>query len=270
MRRLLTTVLTLGMVSAAPAGFDAASVRVNNNGPRYGSIQYTGNRLTIRAASLWMCIRWAWHLESFQISGPDWLQTAPLYDIFATTSALVTQQKMRAMFRILIGERFAMKTRAEKKEMQVMALVIAKGGPKLRPSSGKFDAALGVEAPFQFLGFDSRTHMQRSSGDRPGRWRDSFTNMSMPELAAVTALALSKTPLEQMPVMDGTGLTGRYDFSLTHDLQSGDEHEHPTSDDLLANMRAVLQKNIGLTLEPRKASVDVLVIDHINHEATPN
>jgi uncharacterized protein (TIGR03435 family) len=267
---LIRGLLALGVLNAAPAGFDAASVRVNNNGPRYGSIEYSGNRLTIRATSLWMCIRWAWRLESFQISGPDWLQTAPLYDIVATTAMPVMQERMRAMLRILIGERFGMKTHTEKREMRVMALMIAKGGPKLRPSSGKFDAALGPEASFQFLGFDSGTHMQRTAGNQPGRWRDSFTNMSMRELASVMALGFSKTPFEQTPVIDRTGLTDRYDFALTQDLPSGDEHEHPTSDDVLGDRRAVLQREIGLTLESRKADVEVLVIDHVNREPRPN
>jgi len=82
MRGVVIGILALGFASAQPVAFDAASVRVNDNGgPRYGSIQYSGNRLTIRATSLWMCIRWAWNLGSFPISGPDWLQTPPLYDI---------------------------------------------------------------------------------------------------------------------------------------------------------------------------------------------
>lgn len=271
MRCGLIAILALGVLSAGPAGFDAASVRVNNTGPRYGSIQYSGNRLTVRGTSLWMCIRWGWNLESFQISGPDWLQTAPLYDIVATSAGPVTREKMRTMLRTLLGERFGMKSHTEKKEMRVMALVIAKGGPKLRPSSDRFDAALGPEAPFQFLGFDSGTHMQRTAGDRPGRLRDSYTNMSMRELASVVALAASKTPLEQVPVIDATGLSGRYDFTLTFDLPAGGEGgERPTSDEILAERRAVLQREAGLTLEARKARVEVLVIDHVNRTPASN
>lgn len=272
MRGVSVAILALGLASAQPVAFDAASVRINNSGgPRYGSIQYSDNRLTIRATSLWMCIRWAWHLESFQIAGPNWLQTAPLYDITATSAAPIKPEKMRMMLRTLLSERFGMKTHIEKREMRVTALVIAKYGPKLRPSSGKFDAALGPEAPFQFLGLDSGTHVQRTAGDRPGRLRDSYTNMSMRELASLIALTASKTPLEQVPVIDATGLSGRYDFTLTFDLSPGREGgDRPTSDEILADRRAVLQRDAGLTLEPRKASVDVLVIDRINREPTAN
>lgn len=272
MRGVVVGILALGFASAQPVAFDAASVGVNDNGgPRYGSIQYSGNRFTLRATSLWMCIRWAWHLESFQIAGPNWLQTPPLYDITATSTGPATAEKMRMMLRTLLSERFGMKTHTEKREMRVTALVIAKYGPKLRTSSGKFDASLGPEAPFQFFGLDSGTHMQRTAGDRPGRLRDSYTNMSMREFASVIALTASKTPLEQVPVIDATGLSGRYDFTLTFDLSPGREGgDRSTSDEILADRRAVLQRDAGLTLESRKASVDVLAIDHINREPTPN
>jgi len=155
--------------------------------------------------------------------------------------------------------------------LSIMALVVAKGGPRMRPSSGRFDAALGREAPMQFLGLDTSTHLQRTAGDRPGRLRDFYTNISMRELAAVMAIASAKTPFEQVPVVDATGLSGRYNFTLTLDLPAGNEHEHTASDDdPLANWRTVLQRDAGLTLEARKARVDVLVIDHINRAATPN
>src|SRR3569833_3707810 len=136
--------------------------------------------------------------------------------------------------------------------MRVMELMIAKGGPKMRPSSAKFDEALGREAPMQFLGFGSDTHMQRTAGDRPGRMRDSYTNITMREVAAVMAVAAGKTPFDQLPVIDATELSGRYDFALTLDLAAGNEHEHaPPEDDPLANWRTVLQRDAGLTLEAR-------------------
>ena len=272
MRRAVIAIIALGLANAQPARFGAASIRVNDNGgPRYGSIQYSGVRLTIRATSLWMCIRLAWSLGSFPISGPDWLQTPPLYDIVATSAAPVTPGKIRTMLQALLIERFDMKTHIEKREMRVMALVIAKGGPRMRPSPAQFDAALGREAPFQFLGFGSGTHMQRTAGDRPGRVQDSYTNISMRELAAVMGMAAGKTPFDQQPVIDATGRAGRYDFTLTLDLAAGNEQEHPASeDDLLENQRMALQRDAGLSLELRKASIDVLVIDHIHRAPSVN
>jgi uncharacterized protein (TIGR03435 family) len=74
--------------------------------------------------------------------------------------------------------------------------------------------------------------------------------------------------LERVPVIDATGLSGRYDFTLTLDLYAGGER--PTSDEILADRRAVLQREAGLTLEARKANVDVLVIDHINRVPASN
>jgi|SRR3569833_3138518 len=117
MRSVVIGMLAPGVASAQPTRFSAASIRVNNNGgPRYGSIQYSGDRLTIRATSLWMCIRWVWGSGGFPISGPAWLGTPPLYDIVATTVAPVTPEKMRTVLQSLLVERFDIKTRIEKRK----------------------------------------------------------------------------------------------------------------------------------------------------------
>ncbi len=80
----------------------------------------------------------------------------------------------------------------------------------------------------------------------------------------------SRAPFEKVPVVDMTGLKARYDLTLLHDRLANTEGERPTGDDVLADYKTLLQKQLGLTLERRKAPVEVLVIDHADRQPTPN
>jgi uncharacterized protein (TIGR03435 family) len=271
--------------AGAPPAFEVASVKVNpglfrnqDPGPREGAIQYTPDTLTMRGISLWLIVRWAYGVGSFQLSGPDWMQRAVpprRYDIVAKAPGPVRESQMRVMLRALLAERFHLAVHWEKKEMPVTALVVAKGGAKFHESTGRYDPARGEEMPMQFLGYGSDVHMQRIWGSP---LTDSYTNVPMNLFASVLAMAASKTPYEKVPVLDMTGLKGRYDFVLVLDLprrarsEGGDapSDEAAPPDNPLADIGRILPKQLGLTLENRKASVDVLVIDHVEREPTPN
>jgi uncharacterized protein (TIGR03435 family) len=257
---------------AAPPAFEVASVKVaTDRTPRFGSITCGPNMLTMRGVSMWMAIRWAYGVESFQMSAPEWTQTDPLYDILAKAPGLVLTSQMRLMLRTLLAERFHVMVHSAKKEMRVTALLVAKGGLKFHKTTGKYDSALGMEMPFQFLGFDSGVHLQARVDSRGGP-RQSFTNISMPEFAAMLAMVASRTPFEKVAVVDMTGLKGRYDVALVHERPSAapSEELHLTSDDVLADYKPLMQKQLGLTLESRKAAVDVLVIENVERRPTPN
>jgi uncharacterized protein (TIGR03435 family) len=272
LRKGLASVVLLGAVmSAAPPAFEVASVKVNPDPPRkfFGAIQRSPDSLTMRGISLWLGVRWAYGVESFQISGPEWLQAPPFYDILAKAPGAVRESEMRWMFRTLLAERFHLAVHWEKREMPVMALVVAKGGPKFRESVGKYDPQRGAEAPMQFLGFASSVHIQRSFDQ--GRVRDSFTNMPMKDFASVLAMWASRSPYEKVAVVDMTGLAGRFDFAIVMDRPgSAEGGEASLPDDPLGAIERVLPKELGLALQRRKASVDVLVIDHADRNPTPN
>src|SRR5690242_14383899 len=77
----------------APA-FEVASVRVSQIGKTGGegsqrqSIQFSPDRVTIRNASFWACIQWAYHVRDYQTQGPDWLANER-YDIAAKSASAV-------------------------------------------------------------------------------------------------------------------------------------------------------------------------------------
>jgi len=104
----------------------------------------------------------------------------------------------------LLAERFHLTAHHEMTDMPVTALLVAKGGPKVRASAGKYQPELGPEAPVRFLGYDDNVHVQRSQ-DPDGRIHNSFSNVSMPLFAAMLELMASRSPMDKVAVVDMTG-----------------------------------------------------------------
>jgi len=128
----------------------------------------------------------------------------------------------------------------------------------------------------QFLGFDENVHIQRIQAP-DGRPQTSFTNMPMAHFAAVLELMGSRSPYDKVPVVNTTGLQGRYDFVVVLDAPGdgrsegrGEGGDASPPDDPLAAYKRILPSQLGLTLESRKAPVEVLVIDHADKTPTAN
>jgi uncharacterized protein (TIGR03435 family) len=172
-----------------------------------------------------------------QIVGyPSWVSTEH-FDIqakmdpatAATYHCLKGQQgndQWHSFMRQILEERFGMKYHREKRELPVYNLVIARQGLKLKESTSSKSGS-------RYVG--------------PGRL--TATRYSMSELA----FSLSGT-VDRM-VIDSTGVTGEYDFELTWSPDN--------SADAGPAIFTALQEQLGLKLEPAKAPVDVVVIDHL-------
>ena len=228
---------------AQPPGpaFDAASVKLateesmGSNGRR---IQTTPNTLTTHGLSLRACIIWAYDMPA-QIIGPDWLNDVRL-DIVAKAAQPVGDKQLYQMLRTLLMERIGLKTHVEKREMPVYALTVAKGGPKFSESTSE-----GPEV------------------SRQERGAMIIERASLGELAA----ELSGKVFDR-PVIDATGLKGRYDIRF--DLAAVRAAVQADPADPMGIMMSALQEQMGLKVVARKDQVDVLVIDHVERTPTAN
>jgi uncharacterized protein (TIGR03435 family) len=224
-------------IAAQGQSFDVASVKPNRagigeNAPRE-KITASPGSLTMQNVSLQTCIKWAYGLRDFQISGPGWL-SSERYDIAAKASGPATEQELRLMLRALLADRFKLKTRTETKEKPVYALVVAKNGPKLHRS-------LDDDPSFGPVGGELV-----------------FRNFSMPDLAD----RLSSRPFKlDLPVLDRTGLDGRFDFALK--LANGpDELKHTLEGmEQGPSIFVYFQDQLGLKLESRKGPIEMLILD---------
>ena len=196
-----------------------------------------GERLMARNMPLIWLIGEAYRVPNRQISGlPDGFGN---YDIEAKADRPVSRAQMMLMLRSLLEDRFKLVVRRETKEMNARVLVVAKGGPKMDENRDGAELA-----------------MRKISGNKM-----SYHNMRMSLFANVLAGAVDDT------VVDGTGLTGSYDFTLEYYSGPGGvgvkEGREPAPDPNGASLEAALRDQLGLRLESRKGPVEMLIVDHI-------
>jgi uncharacterized protein (TIGR03435 family) len=218
-------------------------------------------------------------VNDFQIAGPDWLDRER-YDIDATMAAGTSLEQFRTMLQNLLADRFQMAAHRETRESSGFALVVGKGGPKLIQSAdspapkddGAPDPPLKPGADGYFPP-PERPGMFLQVTGMPGTAdaRENFRLFTMPELANILQHQL------QRPVADETGLTAKYDFVLNFSGQginfgsgripvSPGDGEPPHQPDIAG----ALQSQLGLRLEAKKVSQEIIVIDRMEKTPTGN
>lgn len=189
------------------------------------------------------------------VGGPKWI-VVDRFDIAAKSGG--GSSALPAMLRTLLRERFRLRAHTEKRSMPAFALRLARRdrrlGPQLRESTG--DCSANTSQAGQ-SGSDSVCGIRADGGVITGR------SVSSGQLAG----NLSGYPTIDRFVADRTGLTGRYDFRLEY----SPAFAGPA--DAVANpgpsLFTALTEQLGLTLQPEKAVLPVLVIDRVE-KPTPD
>ncbi|MGA8593909.1 MAG: M56 and DUF3738 domain-containing protein [Bryobacteraceae bacterium] len=246
--------------------FDVASIKPSDSSNPFMSIRDTpGGRYTANGISVKLLIQNAYNVHDFQISGgPNWINSAK-YDIVAKAdetsdenAAKLTEdqrdafrERQRLRLQSLLEERFQLKFHSSTKELPIYALVVAKDGPKIQEAKDGPDKNKG------------------SMMMRPGQL--TARGLSMFYLAANLSNQVGRV------VLDKTGLSGLYDFTLqwTPDRsqmgsfgggpgpgQEGSRMPPPPDPDGPSIFTA-LQEQLGLKLEPQEGPVEIFVIDHV-------
>jgi uncharacterized protein (TIGR03435 family) len=209
-----------------------------------------------------LLLEMAYNVREFQIAGgPKWIGSTQ-YDIAVKTEsssngnvtpdkdvALLTDderrangQRQREMLLSLLADRFRLAVHNETRKQTVLLLKVGKGGPKLKEISSDV-----------------------SGGLRPGRGFLAGTHIGLPFLAQTLSQIVGQ------PILDQTGLTGKYDFELRWTPDQSSPHnalgevltqQAPVDSDR-PNIFTALQEQIGLKLESGKGQVAVIVVDHI-------
>jgi uncharacterized protein (TIGR03435 family) len=209
--------------------FEVTSIKPSAPGT-HGPTLYnpTNTRFAVANVTPKYLIAYAYDVSEFQIiGGPSWID-ADEYDIVAKPQGEASGERIKAMTKSLLAERFSLKLHRESKEQSVFALVVAKGGPNLQRSA----AQGGPEV----------------RGNRGGRLTMRKVTMEM-MAAQLAARVLGR------PVIDKTGIAGEFDVNL--------EWTPDEKPDGGPSLFAALQEQLGLKLETQKGSVEVFVIDHI-------
>lgn len=236
-------------------GFEVATIKPVENGPKTPRfIKFEGtNRFIVRDYNLKLLIAAAYNMNPKTISGgPDWIESDH-YDILALTPGQTrpSRDEQMAMLRKLLEDRFKLTFHREQKEFSIYALEIAKDGPKLKNTTlnptDPTTVGPGMVYPQKIV--------------MPAR------NATMNDFASL----LQRAVLDR-PVVDMTGLTGRYDFSLEwapDESQFGGELPPASADAPSPPLFEAIQQQLGLRLEARKGPVSAIVIDQVEHPS-PN
>jgi len=186
----------------------------------------------------------AYDLNPRTISGgPGWIDSQQ-FNIEAITPGDVRPVRLEQMqmLRALLVERFKLTFHRQQKEFSIYELSIAKGGPKLK-------AATKPDDPPQLIGIVY-----------PGKIEVPATSVTMDDFVAM----LQRATLDR-PTVNKTGLTGKYDFTLTwaqDETQYGGEVPKAPEDAQSPPLFTAIQEQLGLKLEATHGMVSALVIDN--------
>lgn len=231
--------------------FEVASVKASNLAALTGGIEFSaGGRFRAKNVMLTIIIQRAFDVRDYQLQGaPSWIKER--YEIDAKApEGFSGEKQLRPMLQNLLAERFQMRFHHESKLLSVYVLSVDKKGSRL--SDGREEDA---PSPTKlFVG------------------RGSITAKSAP-------LSLFVTPLSRLlrsPVLDETGLAGKYDFILHYDpgsaqmpFSSPAVAKPPEAESSEPSIFTALQEQLGLRMDSKKRQVDVIVIDSIQRPS-PN
>jgi uncharacterized protein (TIGR03435 family) len=269
-----------GQTAATPHDlpkYDVASIKPNKTGDGRVRFMMTPDGISLQGAPMRMLLTQAFGVEEDRILGePDWVKSNR-YDIEAKVEAenapklkdLKAEQRNAMMLQLLV-DRFNLKYHHEQRELPMYALVVAKSGLKMKPTKpdpndAEDDAPPPKDAPKPGDGPQPRMgkHMLMMN---PGHLESSGTTSEM--LAHLLSRQLSRT------VVDKTGLTGEYDFTLNytpdnmpmpmHGGPEGGPKPEMQVDAGGPSIFTAVEEQLGLKLEATKGMVDVIVIDHID------
>jgi uncharacterized protein (TIGR03435 family) len=236
-----------------PPTFDVASVKAsqpgNTGGERRGreNIQVSPGTVTMRNVNLKSCIRWAYHVTEYQVTGPAWLDSER-YEIAGKAAGPAAEEQLRIMMQALLQERFKLAVHRQIKELSAYVLVVGKNGLKVQESKTEGESSIDIN--------------QKQ-----------------------LSVSVQRTPVSQLvemlgnvlraPVVDQTGLKGRYDVTLNVAKYAADMAAQGKSieggpADPLALISMILQEEFGLKLEAKKMPLDMVIIDHAEKAPVEN
>jgi uncharacterized protein (TIGR03435 family) len=238
------------MPATAKPEFTVATIKPSSPDAPRGGYGFRGQDVTTTNVTVNWLIKLAYNVHVRQITGgAAWLDSAK-YDVVGRpdTPGQPSRDQMKLMIQKLLADRFQLKFRTEKRELPVYAMVVLKTGAKITVSAGDPNAFPGI-------GF----------GQGPGVLSLTGRNATLDQMVN----ALQSNVLDK-PVVNQTGLTGRYDFALkfTPDATQianfgAGAPGNATDPDAPPDIFAAFTQQLGLKLESTKAPVDVMVIEKI-------
>jgi uncharacterized protein (TIGR03435 family) len=319
-RTILSIAVLATAASAQPRpAFEAATIRPSApidqatmmNMIRAGKVPLGAHISATRAEYTYLdletLLTYAYGVRRYQITGPDWMPNSR-FDIIAKLPAGSTKADAPRMLQTLLEDRFKLVVHRTTQEHPVLAIVVGKGGPKLKASAEK-PVPIDEDAPLK------PGELNMDTPDGPTRGKIDLATMSsvidmgakgkmayklnqadktihidfmmttLPGFADMTTQLLTQLGgLAARRIVDATGIEGNYDASLDISLAEIAALAKSSGNDTPQNSAAVeapdpgangvtlaqALQSMGLKLETRKAPVEQFIVDHIEKTPTDN
>ena len=223
--------------------FEVASIRPSKPDAPFGSIKAAagGDGYSAQGEPVRLMISLMFRIPERQIKGPDWLEK-DRFDIEAKADKKYTVDELHAMYQNLLIDRFKLKYHLETKEANAYVLTVDKVGLKMVPDAKPEDFSI----PWIPQGY----------GSVKG------TRVPIPYLCWQLGQILQD---DERPVVDETGLKGKYDFTLIWLPSNADQFRDKLPPDVFERpiIFTAVREQLGLKLTAQKGPVTYFVVDHI-------
>ena len=258
--------------SAPTYEFETASIKPNKSNVTSFRPGFTPDGYRAEDTNVHSLIQQAYYVQDYQLSGiSDWMNKER-YDVEAKMDPSVADAlgklppaelklARQQMLQALLAERFNLKVHRETKDGPVYFLTIGKNGPKLQDAKTRnTPGMLNADGTPALGGLQIGPGTGTGGADKARAF--SFSIQSFGDWLTIKI---------HRPVLDKTGLTGVYDFTL----EWMPDAPSPVSSSDVANgitlpgvpgasLFTALQEQLGLKLEPGKSPIEVIVIDHVD------
>jgi uncharacterized protein (TIGR03435 family) len=235
------------MAADANPSFEVATIKPSKPDDQRKAFIVRGNEFHIINQPLTQMISFAFDVQAKQVIGlPDWAESDK-FDIDGKPDGegAPNGKQWKIMIQKLLADRFGLKFHKDKKELSVYVLSVSKTGEKM-------------------------TKNDSSPNGLPGLFFQGLGKLNVRNALMSDFTGLMQSAVLDRPVVDQTGLTSRFDFSLNwtpDDSQFGGMGAKvpPPTDtvDAPPNLYTAIQEQIGLKLEATRAPADVMVIDNV-------
>ena len=247
---------TIPVAAIQPPSFDVISVKPNTTSiGAHGLIttEFTADGFRGINVPVHTLLLQAYGLHEGESFGEPAWANSEVFDIEAKVAGpdvdaftKLDSDQREAMLRQILAERFKLTVHRESRELPVFALSVGKGGPKLKESA--IDPAVPASA-------------RRGGGVQMSMGMISAHECTIPFFLSMLSRQLGRS------IIDRTGLTSNYDFTLRWSPDNGATTSSNAFDgsqsDSLPSIFTAVQEQLGLKLESTIAPVEVLVVDHL-------
>lgn len=290
---LFGLIVSFGQTTVPPA-FEVASIRearpslsieTVQAGQFHVGMNIDGSRADYGFMSLADLIPYAYRVKRYQLSGPSWMDETR-WDIVAKVPEGQSANRAPEMMQNLLATRFKLSIHRENREQSVYALVLGRGGLKIKEGAAEDESGVGgglsvrVDNGGVAISGGATGTMRMTAGPNGG--------MQM-QMAKITMAALADrlTQFMDRPVVDATDLKGNYQVTLDVPIEAMvgmsftqklaaiaglGSFGAPQASSPGTSAAAIVQalKNLGLELQSRKASVETIIVDGVEKTPTSN